>query len=256
MSTRSFYKSSDGAYHPQQPATGSWNKQHQNGVAVGGLLARLIDVAPEPRPMLTSRITIDILRAVPFGPLTATVETIRDGARQQVLTSRLFSDGVLVAQANALKVRIGSNPAAGLRMTEAPLPEEAGNIPVTRVLGAGHPMETRVVSGSGKDLGPGAYWTNFNAELVEGESISPLVRVVMAADIGSGVSSVLDSKTWSYANLDLSVYLARAPVDEWVLADCRTDTVGSGTGLVSTVLYDRNGEFGRAHQTLFINPRV
>ncbi|MGE5501162.1 MAG: thioesterase family protein [Ignavibacteriales bacterium] len=248
-----FYRFEDGLYHPQQPATGSWNRTHQNGVAVGGLLVRTIEAAPAPVPMLTCRLTIDIMRPAPFQPVAARARVVREGPRMQTLESEIWAGDVCVARASAVRIRLAQTPPVGEAPLPLPSPEDAPERPVTSVLGAGHPMETRVVKGNPREPGPGAYWTRFNADLVAGEELPPAARAAMAADIASAPSSVL-SREWSYANVDLSIYFTRAPVGEWVLIDCETVTEGNGSALVNSVLCDRTGPFGRAHQTLFVAP--
>jgi hypothetical protein len=76
----------------------------------------------------------------------------------------------------------------------------------------------------------------------------------MASDVGSAPSSIVERGKWSFANVDLSLYLTRLPVGPWVLVDAVTTSGGSGVGLVNSTLADEQGVFGRAHQTLFLAP--
>ncbi|ACG78942.1 conserved hypothetical protein [Phenylobacterium zucineum HLK1] len=254
MSRAAFYVQREGRFEPLVPATGSWNRSHQNGVAVGGLLARAIEATPVPAPMVTARLTVDIMRPVPFQPVEARARVLRETARMQVLESEIVVDDVVLARARALRLREEPTPPAVEPPLPLPFPEDLPPVPVTSVLGRGHPMETQVVSGDPRQPGPGAYWTRFNADLVAGEALGGCARAVMAADIASAPSSVLDRKAWSFANVDLSVHFTRAPEGEWVLIACETVTDGNGVALVNSVVSDRTGPFGRAHQTLFIAP--
>jgi hypothetical protein len=43
-------------------------------------------------------------------------------------------------------------------------------------------------------------------------------------------------------------------VGEWLLVDASTMALGQGVGLANMILADRDGPFGRAHQTLFVAP--
>jgi len=76
----------------------------------------------------------------------------------------------------------------------------------------------------------------------------------MAADYGSGLSSYVDWRDWSYANVDISLHLTRMPEEEWIRVSAVTESAGNGIAIVDTRLSDQQGEFGHAHQTLFINP--
>jgi hypothetical protein len=251
--TSAFYRRLEsGLFEPLVPATGSWNRGHQNGVAVGGLLAQAIETTPSRNPMKVTRLTIDIMKPVPFQPVEARVRTIRDGARMQLIDAEIVADGEVVARASAMRARFEETPAGLDAMPDLPLPEASAAIPVTSVLSTGHPMETRVVRGSIREQGPGAFWATFNADLVEGEAMTGLARAAMAADVGSAPSSIVERGAWSFANVDLSLYLTRAPIGDWVLVDAVTLSDGAGVGLVNSVLADRGGVFGRAHQTLFL----
>ncbi len=250
-----FYNRLDGArFQPLEPATGSWNRAHQNGVGVAGLLAQTIEDAPTRSPMRIVRFTLDIMRPVPFSPVDLQVSTVRDGARMQLVDARLLANGEVVAQASAMRLRMRPSPVAEESAPPCPDPLEAPPIPVTSVLGVGCPMETRVVSGSIREAGPGAFWTRFNADLVAGEPMGGLARAAMASDIAGGPSSIVERDRWSFANVDLSLYLTRRPVGEWVLIDAVTTSAGLGVGLVNSRLADQQGVFGRAHQTLFLSP--
>ena len=91
--------------------------------------------------------------------------------------------------------------------------------------------------------------------VVAGEPISPLTRVLAAADSGNGISNVLDFDTHLFVNPDLTVYLHRYPAGEWVALDAHT-TLGGGIGVADTVLSDERGPIGRGVQSLFIAERT
>lgn len=255
MNKSAFYRAlGNDRYEPLTPATGSWNRSHQNGVAIGGLLAHAVEAAPSRSPMRTTRLTVDIMKPAPFQPVETRVTIIRDGARMQLLDAEMVADGTVVARASAMRVRLAETPAEADLTLDLPSPEDAPRKPITSVLDAGHPMETRLVRGSPRESGPGGFWTTFNADLVEGYEMPTLVRATMAADVASAPSSIVEKGKWSFANIDLSLYLARQPVGEWVLVDAVTLSGGAGVGLVNAVLADQRGVFGRSHQTLFLAP--
>ena len=91
--------------------------------------------------------------------------------------------------------------------------------------------------------------------LVVGEQPSPLQRVLTAADSGNGVSVTLDWTRFLFINVDLSVYLERMPVGEWVCLDAVTRPQPNGIGVADTLLLDERGRIGRALQTLLIGER-
>lgn len=253
--TSAFYRRQpDGSFAPLVPATGSWNRNHQNGSAVAGLLAFLIETTPTRTPLRIARLTVDIMRPVPFQPITTHVDLLRDGARMQLVDAALLADGEVVARASAMRVRMAESPAAPDLVPDVPTPEDTTAVPITSALDRGHPMETRLARGSSREIGPGAAWVTFNADLVEGIPITPFQRATMAADIASAPSSVVTRGEWSFANLDLSLHCTRPPAGDWILIDAQTISAGVGVGLVNTVLADRSGAFGRGHQAVFHAP--
>src|SRR5262245_40722147 len=77
--------------------------------------------------------------------------------------------------------------------------------------------------------------------LVAGEDLTPLQRVMIAADSGNGVAVVLDPGTYTFVNADLTVHLHRFPVDEWVCLESVTVPEPSGIGVSTSRLFDRRG---------------
>ena len=249
-----FYRFDGEFYHPLQPAIAPWTRRHQNGTSVGGLLAREVERTPAPRSLRTARLTIEIQRAAPLAPTVARAQVLRQGEREQLVEAELVVDGEQIATALGLRVCEGEGPRLPQPGHGLPAPEAAPRQPLTSVLGEGHPMQTRVVKGVRAGSGPGAYWSYFNADLVAGEAASATVRAVMACDIAAAVSNGA-STDWAFPNIDLSLYLARAPQGGWTLTDAVAEQYGEGYGLISSVLSDAEGPFGYAHQTLLYAAR-
>jgi len=90
--------------------------------------------------------------------------------------------------------------------------------------------------------------------VVDGETPSPVQRVVAAADFGNGISAELDFRTALFINPDLTVSLTRPPEGEWVCVDARTRFGAPGLGTAESVLWDVDGRIGRAVQDLLVEP--
>jgi len=249
-----FFDLDGDAFVPRPPCRSPWNPAHQNGVAVAGLLAHIAEQTPSPVPMLTAHVVIDIFRGVPHAPLRGRAEVVRSGGKLQMVESFLLADGEPVARARVLRVRELETPAHPEPMTY-PQVEALPERPFTNLRRVfGDLIESRVVSGLDGKPGPGSVWVRFPPDVVAGNPASPVVRAAMLSDFGNGVSAVLDRGRWSYANVDISMHLARRPVGEWLLVDASTMALGQGVGLANMILVDRDGPFGRAHQTLFVAP--
>lgn len=81
---------------------------------------------------------------------------------------------------------------------------------------------------------------------------SPLARAVAAADFASGISWVLPFGPYHYTNADLTLYLHRPPISEWIGVDAVTRIDTPGIGLTTTRLLDHDGLVGGPHQTLVV----
>ena len=117
-------------------------------------------------------------------------------------------------------------------------------------------LTLRVVKGAFRKPGPGAIWFRAHRPIVDGEAPSPLMRAAMTSDFCNGVSSVLDFRRWTFINADISINLARPPVGEWILLDAQTWLGANGSGIAFAKLGDERGYFGRAVQSLVIEPRT
>ncbi|MCW3064517.1 MAG: hypothetical protein JWN32_1689, partial [Solirubrobacterales bacterium] len=116
-------------------------------------------------------------------------------------------------------------------------------------------VEIRFVAGALEDPGPAIAWYRLRVPVVAGASITPLQRAAAAADFGNGASAALDWTRYVFINPDLTLYLEREPVGEWVCLDARTTVEPDGIGLAVSVVRDERGPIGRAAQALYVAER-
>jgi acyl-coenzyme A thioesterase PaaI-like protein len=248
--TYHFYDERGGCFVPTELVTGPWNPKLQGGVPLAALLVHLIERVPTIAPMVTTRVLIDLVRPTAMQAMEARANVLRDGKRVQIVEAEIISDGVVTAKASALRVRAGETPVLPQPLPGAP-PESARSFisPRSKIT---HLLDTRLVSGGLEELGPGTVWTQIRGEIVRGVAISPLVGAAMCADFGSGLSSVLDYREWSFANVDLTLHLSREPAEGWLKLEASTLTAGNGIAVVHGLLSDEQGSVGHTHQTLFL----
>jgi hypothetical protein len=246
---------------PTELARGPWSPDAQHGGAPAALLAVLVERAEGGAEMFVGRLTIDLLRPVPIAPLTAQIRLIRPGRKVQLVEASLLHGDSPVARCTALRIR----------HTEMPLPADLPRIPPPPAPDAGvasvppwaasvgyrafHSagVEHRFVVGSFEHPGAAIDWVRLRVPLIAGEPTSPLSRVAAAADFGNGVSWVLNrSDGYSFINPDLTVYVHRLPVGEWVCLDAATHASSHGVGLAESQLFDEQGPIGRSVQSLLI----
>jgi acyl-coenzyme A thioesterase PaaI-like protein len=249
----SFYTGADGAYVATDMATSPWNAAHQNGIAIIALMTHLIETTPTLEPMMLARMTVDIVRPTPVGPFAAECCIVREGRRMQNLEVVFRVAGEVTARATALRVRLASSPVS-METLDYPPPEAAPDTPLSRRPGRVSPFETRILSGGLTEPGPGRGWARPVVQVLPGVAASPLVAACMAADIGSGLSSVFEHGAWSFANVDVAVHFTRPPESAWIFIAAETVSAGDGSALVNSLIADERGPFARAHQTLFVEP--
>ena len=116
-----------------------------------------------------------------------------------------------------------------------------------------HAVEHRFVAGGFERPGPATDWIRLRVPVVAGEAPSPLARVAAAADFGNGVSWVLSRLAgYRFINPDLTVYLSRMPVGEWVCLEAVTAVEPHGIGMAESRLWDERGPIGRSVQSLLL----
>lgn len=225
------------------------------------LLGRAVEERPGARAdMRIARITYEILRPVPIGGLEVTTSVLRAGRGTEVVEAALTPAGAdaPVMLARALRIRVAEEAVpAVVPGPQLPTPGEAvvmSFFPVPWDTGYHTAMEARFTEGAFMELGPGTCWMRMRVPLVAGEEIRPLDRVLVAADSGNGISSVMDFSRFVFVNGDLTVHLHRHPVGEWACVESRTSVDAAGIGLVDARLHDEKGPIGRSAQSLFVAP--
>jgi len=246
---------------PTELARGPWSPDAQHGGAPAALLAHLVEHGDGDGDMFVSRMTVELLRPVPIAPLTSRTRLIRPGRKVQLVEAALFHGENEVARCTALRIRRSEMrlpadlprvppppaPAGGL----ASMPPWAASVEYRAFHSAG--VEHRFVAGSFDRPGAATDWIRLRVPLIAGEATSPLSRVAAAADFGNGVSWVLNrTDGYSFINPDLTVYVYRLPVSEWVCLDAATCVGPHGVGLAESQLFDEQGPIGRSVQSLLI----
>jgi hypothetical protein len=238
---------------------GPWDPGLQHAGPPAALLGRAVERHGERTDLQVARITFEILRPLPIAVLEVATRPLRGGRRVELVEATLHAAGVEVMRATALLVRTAELelPAGLVPGPRLPGPDAGRTrpfFPTGQDIGYHTAMEVRFVAGSFLELGPATVWMRMRHPLVAGEAPSPLCRVLVAADSGNGVSAALDYQHWRFVNPDLTVYLMRPPVGEWVALEAAT-TAAAGVGLADTALHDEQGPIGRAAQALFVDRR-
>ncbi len=251
---------------PTDLARGPWSPDAQHGGAPAALLAGEVERWDPGPAHFVARLTIELLRPVPLAPLTVATETLRPGKKVQWVQSRLLHDDVEVARGTALRLRTDDLelPVPERVALDFPRPDDADPFFINFALSDQRPsalmpvgfwraVDVRMARGSWAETGPAAVWFRLRQPVVAGEPISPLQRAAAAGDFGNGVSAALERGRYLFINPDLTLYLHRHPVGEWVAIDAVTHAETRGVGLAESVLHDADGRIGRSLQSLLVD---
>lgn len=240
-------------------ARGPWDPAAQHGGAPAALLMRAFEQHDPDPALMISRVTYELLRPAPLGELRLETSVLRGGRRVRLLEASLRApDGTEVVRARALKVaRSDVERVPGDDRLPAPPDgiEPAHFQPLGMPMFGGEAIELRFVRGAFTELGPATTWFRLRADVVAGEAPSGLQRLAAAADFPNGIGSVVSWTEHTFINPDLTVYIEREPVGEWICLDAEMRVREGGVGFAEAVLYDREGRVGRSLQTLLIGRR-
>jgi hypothetical protein len=257
--TDAFFVPAGDRFVATEHTRGPWSERHQHGGPPSALVARAMERLVAGAGMRVVRLTVEILTPVPIAALEVVASVLRAGSRVQRLEGTVAADGRPVCRAAGLAIRV-----AALALPDRPEPAPAAPpspeasrpfpMPFRGAVGYHTAMETRLARGEWPG-GPAAMWMRARVPLLPGEPLSPLQRVMLAADSGNGIAITLPLDRFTFVNPDLTVAVDREPEGEWVCVDATARTHPEGIGLAESVLWDARGPIGRGLQTLIVEPR-
>lgn len=250
-----------GGFRPTRLSSGPWSPEALHGGPPAALLARSVEEFENDGRFMVTRVTVELLKPVPFERLEIETRFERPGGNVQIVEATLRTEERAVARARGLRIRkeeIALPDGVSPPGPSHPGPSEGR--PRQEGSGAFHPgfhsegVEHRFIEGSFQTPGPAVDWIRVRFPLLEDEPLSPLCRACAVADFGNGISGLL-AGSHTYINPDLTVYLHRYPEGEWICLDSVTRVQEHGIALAETRLSDQRGPIGCAAQSLIVSER-
>jgi hypothetical protein len=254
--TGAFYELDGDTATPSESTRGPWDPGSQHAGPPSALLARAIERCEPREGMRVGRVTVEILAPVPIAPATLSARIVRPGRSVELVEASLAGPDGDLMRARGWRLAESDIEAHWEREEPPPGREDADALeffPTGQQVGWHTAMEIVFARGRFLEPGPAVSWMRPRVALVEGEEITPLQRVMLAADGGNGVSAPLGWDKHVFINTDLTVHLLRPPRGEWVCLDSVTHV--DGLGMTDTALWDEDGRIGRAAQTLLVRAR-
>jgi hypothetical protein len=258
MSSEAVFVRDGERFRATEMALGPWYPGALHGGAPAALLARLLADSVAESGLQLARMTCELVRPVPVGPLSVRIETVRPGRRVTLLDAFLSDpDGTEVSRARALMLRASEIDATPVSAPPFPGPESgrANDWQTDSPMFATHAMEIRFVAGAFREIGPSTAWFRLRHPLIEGEPRRGLDLAFAAADFGNGIAPALSWDDHMFINPDLTVYLEREPEGEWVALQSETRVIAGSVAVAESVIWDQRGRIGRATQALLVGPR-
>jgi len=256
-----FYVVEGGGLVATELTRGPWDPGSQHAGPPSALIGREVERLEDASEFQVGRLTFEILRPVPIGRVAVEARVVRPGRRVQMVEASLSDGEQELVRARGWRIRTSSLdlPESLTDLGEPPPGPEQGSEPEFFRTGqeAGYhtAMEWRALRGGFLEPGPAKFWMRQLVPLVAGEEPSPLQRTLVIADVGNGISAVLDPRRYLFINVDLTVHLERMPEGDWVCVDAATRPRANGIGSAETELSDSRGRIGRGVQTLLFAER-
>ena len=231
---------------PTRQARGPWKANSLHGRVIAGLLAAEIERCHGDPAFLPVRLTVDMYRAPTMEPLHVETRVVRDGQRIRVIDADLMSEGRSAGRATCQLLRRSEAPEGQAwhgDSWDAPGPEafstaEAGP---ESMFGA---WDLRWISGRLGEIGQRRVWMRETRDMIGGEPLTPFLRVAAGVDYVSPLANVGEMGSYSYINSDLTLYLHRLPVGEWIGYESLAHEASDGIALGHCNIYDEQGRIG------------
>lgn len=253
-----FERLDDARFRATPAVGGAWDPDEQHIAPALGLLTHVVERTFAGRladGLQLGRLSFDILGTMPIDVVEVETHVLRPGRTVELVEARMSHGGRAAVTLRAwLMARHDTEALAGDAFAPMAGVDEVEDWSGFNVW----PGEfVRTVDVRGRRLGQGRaqVWLRPRVALVEGEDVSPTVRLLSILDIANGITPRFAPEAVLFPNIDLTAHLFAQPTGEWLGFDTTVAYGVSGLGATHTVLHDENGVIGTAVQGLTVRPR-
>jgi hypothetical protein len=238
-----YFTLTDDGFVPGETARSWWVPGMIHGRLLGGLMARELETTHGDPEFQFSRLTVDMFRNAPFEPVQVTSVVVREGRRIRVTEATVTTSVGTVARASAVQLRRGEQP-------PSPVPTR------TQPWDAPDPgTMRRSVSEFGDDPTRRRMWVQELSPLVDGEALSPFVRVALAADMASPLAHRSHDEL-EFINADYTLVLSRDPVGAHIGLESGGHASDDGVAVGHCTMHDDEGPIGFSMAVAVANIRA
>ena len=235
MANEPFFRKDGDKFIPTSAGIGPWTATSLHGRLIIGLLGAEIEKRHGSPEYMPARLTVDMYKLPDLSPVEVVTRIVKDGYRIKVIDAEFISGGISAGRATCQLLRKTENAPGQVWKREpwgAPKPEDVplADGPMGRM------WQARPISGAMRGAEPRRTWMAEVREVVGGDPLTPFVRVAVAADFASPLAHVGDQGL-GYINTDVTVYLHREPVGEWIGFESLTHGATDGVAVGDCLLH-------------------
>ncbi len=247
MTNEPFFTIEGTHYVPTPAARGPWNPNSLHGRVIVGLLGAEIERLHASPDFIPARLTVDMYRLPDLSSVEVTTRVVRAGNRIRVIDAEFISGGVSAGRATCQLLKRTENPLGNVwkpPIWDVLKPADIAP-PTDGRSGMGGMWAMRRIAGDFGTVGQKRTWMSEVRELVEGRALTPFVRVAVSADFASPFANAGDAGL-EFINSDVTVYLHREPVTEWIGYEVINHGATDGIAIGECFIYDEQGPIGSA----------
>ena len=244
------------SYEPRDPCRGPWDRETLHGRVIAGVMAHELETRYGDPSFQVSRLTVDMFRVAPYAPVRVTTELVRDGNRIKVVDATLWSGETAIGRSSALLLRRADAPDGEVWKRPGWIAPHPESLPKreSRNEGWEPAWETRAIDFDPASPTPKRTWLRESRPFIEGVPLTPFVRCVLVSDFTNPVANS-GTQGLNYVNADVTLYLHRDLVGEWIGAEVIHHESAEGVATGVCVLHDLSGAIGTATVCAVANRR-